>query len=117
MSATIIDGKAIAARVRGEVAGEVETFTAQTGRPPGLATVLVGEDPASAVYVGGKQRACTEVGMVPFDRRLPANASFEEVAEELERLNADRAVSGVLLQLPVPAHLDGPALTAIINPD
>ena len=64
MSATIIDGKAIAARVRGEVAGEVAAFAAQTGRPPGLATVLVGEDPASAVYVGGKQRACAEVGMV-----------------------------------------------------
>jgi methylenetetrahydrofolate dehydrogenase (NADP+)/methenyltetrahydrofolate cyclohydrolase len=117
MSATIIDGREIAARVRAGVAREVEAFTAEHGQPPGLATVLVGEDPASAVYVGGKQRACKEVGMVPFDRRLPANASFEEVAEELERLNADRAVSGVLLQLPVPAHLDGPALTAIIDPD
>jgi methylenetetrahydrofolate dehydrogenase (NADP+) / methenyltetrahydrofolate cyclohydrolase len=117
MTATIIDGREIAARVRAGVAREVEAFTAEHGRAPGLATVLVGEDPASAVYVGGKQQACTEVGMVPFDRRLPANASFEEVAEELERLNADRAVSGVLLQLPVPAHLDGPALTAIINPD
>jgi methylenetetrahydrofolate dehydrogenase (NADP+)/methenyltetrahydrofolate cyclohydrolase len=117
MSARIIDGREIAARVRAEVACEVEKFTAEHGHAPGLATVLVGEDPASAVYVGGKQRACTEVGMVPFDRRLPANASFEEVAEELERLNADRAVSGVLLQLPVPDHLDGPALTAIINPD
>jgi methylenetetrahydrofolate dehydrogenase (NADP+)/methenyltetrahydrofolate cyclohydrolase len=117
MSATIIDGREIAARVRAGVAHEVEAFIAEHGHAPGLATVLVGEDPASAVYVGGKQRACKEVGMVPFDRRLPANASFEEVAEELERLNADRSVSGVLLQLPVPAHLDGPALTAIINPD
>jgi methylenetetrahydrofolate dehydrogenase (NADP+)/methenyltetrahydrofolate cyclohydrolase len=116
MSATIIDGKTIAARVRGEVAREVETFTAQTGRPPGLATVLVGEDPASAVYVGGKQRACAEVGMVPFDRRLPADASFEQIAEELANLNADAAVSGVLLQLPLPGHLDGAALTAMIDP-
>jgi methylenetetrahydrofolate dehydrogenase (NADP+) / methenyltetrahydrofolate cyclohydrolase len=114
MSATIIDGKAIAARVRAQVAGEVEQFVDQVGRPPGLATVLVGEDPASAVYVGGKQRACQEVGMAAFDRRLGADASFEDVAEELERLNCDRAVSGVLLQLPVPAHLDGPALTAMI---
>ena len=79
--------------------------------------MLVGEDPASAVYVGGKQRACAEVGMVPFDRRLPADASFEQVAEELDRLNADRAVNGVLLQLPLPEHLDGPALTAMIRPD
>ncbi len=117
MSATIIDGKAIAARVRAGVAREVEALVRETGRPPGLATVLVGEDPASAVYVGGKQRACAEVGMTPFDRRLPANASFEEVAEELERLNADAAVNGVLLQLPVPEHLDGPALTGIISPE
>jgi methylenetetrahydrofolate dehydrogenase (NADP+)/methenyltetrahydrofolate cyclohydrolase len=117
MSAAVIDGKAIAARVRADVARDVETFTQTVGRAPGLATVLVGDDPASAVYVGGKQRACKEVGMVPFDRRLPAEASFEQVAEELERLNDDRAVSGVLLQLPVPAHLNGPALTGLISPD
>jgi methylenetetrahydrofolate dehydrogenase (NADP+) / methenyltetrahydrofolate cyclohydrolase len=116
MSTTIIDGKAIAARVRGEVAREVEAFAEQFGHPPGLATVLVGEDPASAVYVGGKQRACKEVGMVPFDRRLPADASFEQVAAELQSLNADEAVSGVLLQLPLPDHLDGAALTAMIDP-
>src|SRR5580692_7492274 len=98
MSATIIDGRAIAARVRGDVAREVEVFTRELGRPPGLATVLVGDDPASAVYVAGKQRACIEVGMVPFDRRLPADAPFEQVAELLAELNADEAVSGVLLQ-------------------
>jgi methylenetetrahydrofolate dehydrogenase (NADP+)/methenyltetrahydrofolate cyclohydrolase len=117
MSATIIDGKAIAARVRAGVARDVEAFTSKFARAPGLATVLVGDDPASAVYVGAKQRACAEVGMVPFDRRLSAQASFEEVAEELERLNGDSAVSGVLLQLPVPAHLDGPALTGMISAD
>lgn len=117
MSATIIDGKAIAARVREEVAHEVKAFAAQTGRTPGLATVLVGEDPASAVYVGGKQRACAEVGMVPFDRRLPADATFDEIAAELRGLNADPAVSGVLLQLPLPGHLDGTALTAMIAPE
>jgi methylenetetrahydrofolate dehydrogenase (NADP+) / methenyltetrahydrofolate cyclohydrolase len=117
MAATIIDGKQIAAHVRAQVARDVAGLVAAGGRAPGLATVLVGEDPASAIYVGGKQRACREVGMEPFDRRLPAEASFEEVAEELERLNADRAVSGVLLQLPVPAHLDGPTLTAMISPD
>jgi methylenetetrahydrofolate dehydrogenase (NADP+) / methenyltetrahydrofolate cyclohydrolase len=117
VSARIIDGKAVAARVRAEVAREVEEFDRQApARPPGLATVLVGEDPASAVYVKGKQRASLEVGMVPFDRRLPADASFEQVAEELDSLNADPAVSGVLLQLPLPEHLDGPALTAIIDP-
>jgi methylenetetrahydrofolate dehydrogenase (NADP+) / methenyltetrahydrofolate cyclohydrolase len=79
--------------------------------------VLVGDDPASAVYVGGKQRACAEVGMTPVDRRLPERASFDQVAEELEVLNADDAVSGILLQLPVPGHLDGTALTELIDPD
>jgi methylenetetrahydrofolate dehydrogenase (NADP+)/methenyltetrahydrofolate cyclohydrolase len=117
MSATIIDGKAVAARVRAEVAREVEVFAERTGRAPGLATVLVGEDAASAVYVGAKQRACLEVGMTPFDRRLPADASFGEVSDELESLGADAAVSGILLQLPVPEHLDGPALTALIGPE
>ncbi len=116
MSAGIIDGKAVAARVREEVAREVRAFTDRTGRAPGLATVLVGEDPGSLVYVSGKQRACAEVGIVPFDRRLSAEASFEEVAGELARLNAQQDVSGVLLQLPVPGHLDGPALTALIDP-
>ncbi len=117
MTARLIDGKAVAARVRGEVAQEVESFTESHGRPPGLATVLVGEDPASAVYVGGKQRASREVGIAPFDRRLPAEATHEQVAEELETLNGDPAVSGILLQLPLPAHLDGPALTGMISPE
>jgi methylenetetrahydrofolate dehydrogenase (NADP+) / methenyltetrahydrofolate cyclohydrolase len=117
VSASIIDGRAIAARVRAGVGEEVAVFTKRTGRVPGLATVLVGEDAASAVYVGAKQRACAEVGMSPFDRRLPPVASFDQVAEELQVLNADDAVSGVLLQLPVPAHLDGPSLTELIEPD
>ncbi len=117
VSARIIDGKAVAARVRAEVAKEAQEFTQHTGRPPGLATVLVGEDPASAVYVGGKQRASGEVGIAPLDRRLPASATFEEVAEELAALGADPAVNGILLQLPVPAHLDGSALTGMIAPE
>jgi methylenetetrahydrofolate dehydrogenase (NADP+)/methenyltetrahydrofolate cyclohydrolase len=117
MSATIIDGKAIAARVRGEVAAGVRGFTARTGSAPGLATVLVGEDPASEVYVRGKQRASGEVGMVSIDRRLPADASFDAVAGELESLNADDEVNGILLQLPLPGDLDGGALTAMIDPE
>jgi methylenetetrahydrofolate dehydrogenase (NADP+)/methenyltetrahydrofolate cyclohydrolase len=116
MSATIIDGRAIAARVRGELAERVRAFAERSGRPPGLATVLVGEDPASAVYVGGKQRACVEVGMTPFDERLPATATFEQVAGRLQALNDDPSVSGVLLQLPLPAHLDGSSLTSLIDP-
>jgi len=116
MSARIIDGKAVAARVRGEVAREVEELFERTGRRPGLATVLVGDDPASAVYVAGKQRACAEVGMQGFDRRLPADASAELIAEELEALNRDDAVSGVLLQLPLPGGLDGATLTSLVDP-
>jgi methylenetetrahydrofolate dehydrogenase (NADP+)/methenyltetrahydrofolate cyclohydrolase len=117
MSASIIDGKATSARVRAEVAEGVEHFREETGRVPGLATVLVGEDPASAVYVGGKQRACAEVGMKPFDVRLTADSSFERVAEELEALRANAEVSGILLQLPVPAHLDGSTLSNSIPPE
>jgi methylenetetrahydrofolate dehydrogenase (NADP+)/methenyltetrahydrofolate cyclohydrolase len=116
VSATIIDGKAIAARVRAEVAGSVAELRRELGRAPGLATVLVGEDPGSAVYVGGKQRASQEVGMASFDVRLPGSASFEEVAAELGRLNADPAVDAMLLQLPVPEPLDGAALTGLIDP-
>jgi methylenetetrahydrofolate dehydrogenase (NADP+)/methenyltetrahydrofolate cyclohydrolase len=115
--AKLIDGKAVAARVRAEVAEDVARFTELHGRPPGLATLLVGDDPASAVYVGGKQRASAEVGMLPVDRRLGADASAEQVAAELEALNEDPAVDGILLQLPVPAHLDGAALTALVRPE
>jgi methylenetetrahydrofolate dehydrogenase (NADP+)/methenyltetrahydrofolate cyclohydrolase len=116
MSATIIDCRLIAARVRAEVADDVRAFIEQTGRAPGLATVLVGDDPASAVYVGGKQRACAEVGMESFDLRLSAEASFDEVSQTLADLNSNPAVSGILLQLPVPEHLDGPVLTGRIDP-
>jgi methylenetetrahydrofolate dehydrogenase (NADP+)/methenyltetrahydrofolate cyclohydrolase len=114
--ATIIDGRAIAARVRAQVAREVAELVRAGASAPGLATVLVGEDPASAVYVGGKQRACMEVGMTPFDERLPPDASHEQVAGRLHALNEDPAVSGILLQLPLPSHLDGPSLTGLIDP-
>jgi len=111
MSATIIDGRAMAARVRAQVALDVASFVAQTGRTPGLATVLVGDDAASAVYVGGKQKACAEVGIRGFDHRLPADVSLETVLALIDELNADQQVSGVLCQLPVPDHLDGAGIT------
>jgi methylenetetrahydrofolate dehydrogenase (NADP+) / methenyltetrahydrofolate cyclohydrolase len=116
MTATIIEGKTVARGLRANVAAEVSELTARGARPPGLATVLVGDDPASGVYVGGKQRACAEVGMRPFDIRLPARATFQEVADRLATLNADPEVDGVLLQLPLPSHLDGPSLTSLIDP-
>lgn len=115
MSARIIDGRAVAARVRAEVAEEVRAYTAQHGEPPGLATVLVGDDAASAVYVTGKQRACEEVGIRPFDHRLPADVPEHELAALLDGLSLDPHVSGVLLQLPVPPPLDGTALTGRIH--
>ncbi|MBF6621149.1 MAG: bifunctional methylenetetrahydrofolate dehydrogenase/methenyltetrahydrofolate cyclohydrolase FolD [Patulibacter sp.] len=117
MSATIIDGKRVAAQVRQEVAADVAAFADRYGRPPGLATILIGEDPASAVYVGGKQRACAEVGIQGFDHRLDADASREQVVTLIEQLNADPAVSGILCQLPVPGHLDGVELTNLIDSD
>ena len=116
MTATIIDGREIARQVREEVAREVAELVAAGGPPPGLATILVGADPASEIYVAGKQKASREVGVEPFDHRPPADASPEDVAALIADLNADPAVSGILLQLPVPDHLDGPALTALIDP-
>jgi methylenetetrahydrofolate dehydrogenase (NADP+)/methenyltetrahydrofolate cyclohydrolase len=116
MAAKLIEGKPIAAQVRERVAREVKEFVAQVGRPPGLATVLIGEDPGSAVYVASKQRVCAELGMAAFDKRLPGDVPFEQVVQLLGELNDDEAVSGVLLQLPVPAHLDGPTLTGTIDP-
>ena len=116
MAARIIDGKAVASRVREQVARDARAFTDETGLKPGLATVLVGDDPASAVYVAGKQRASAEAGIEAFDHRLPAEVAEDEVVELLERLNADSTVSGVLLQLPVPDHLDGVKLTGLVDP-
>jgi len=116
MTARVVDGKAVAARVRAEVARGVRAYEDRTGYAPGLATVLVGEDPASRVYVGGKQKASTEVGITPFDERLPADVSADELKELLGRLGGDPAVNGILLQLPLPDHLSGTALSGLIDP-
>jgi methylenetetrahydrofolate dehydrogenase (NADP+)/methenyltetrahydrofolate cyclohydrolase len=117
MAARVIDGTAVAARVRAEVAQEVASFSAEHGRAPGLATILVGDDPASAVYVNGKQKACAEVGMQGYNHPLPADTSDADVEALIERLNGDPAVSGILLQLPVPDHMDGVHLTGLIRSD
>jgi methylenetetrahydrofolate dehydrogenase (NADP+)/methenyltetrahydrofolate cyclohydrolase len=116
MGARVIDGKAIAAEVRAEVAEEVAAWVAAGNDPPGLATVLVGDDPASAVYVGGKQKATKEVGMEGFDHRLAGDTPQAEVEALLQELNADPRVSGILLQLPTPGHIDGAGLTWLIDP-
>ena len=116
--AQLIDGKAVAAHVRAEVAREVEALVAARGEGarPGLATILVGDDPASAVYVGAKIKACGEAGITSIHRPLPAGATREQVLALVDELNADPKVSGILCQLPVPGHLDGVEITNRIAP-
>ncbi|MFC8519814.1 bifunctional 5,10-methylenetetrahydrofolate dehydrogenase/5,10-methenyltetrahydrofolate cyclohydrolase [Streptomyces sp. NPDC057257] len=106
---TTIDGARIARRIRQQVAEEV-AVAARAGRIPGLATILVGDDPASAVYVAAKRRAITEAGMRDFHRHLPHHATHDDVAAVIDAFAADPEVSGILLQLPLPRHLDGMAL-------
>ncbi len=106
MTAQIIDGKAVAARIRAEIKAKVAERVAQGLPRPGLATVLVGDDPASHTYVRMKRKACAEVGIESFGYQLPADASQEEVETLVERLNADPKVHGILVQLPLPKHLD-----------
>src|SRR5438477_11573046 len=117
MPATIIDGREVAARVRTEVAQEVERLQQRTGQAPGLATILVGDDPASAIYVANKRKASGEVGIADLHQHLSESATQDEVAGVIGECNRDPGVSGILLQLPVPEGLDGAALTATIAPE
>lgn len=114
---TIIDGKQVAAEVRERIRGEVAAFRAEHGHAPGLATVLVGGDPASHVYVGHKRKDCAEVGMESIHTELPADVAQDELAATLRRLGADDRVNGIILQLPLPAGLDADALIPLIHPD
>ncbi len=115
MTAKIIDGKAIAARVRQEIADEVAALKAKHGLVPGLATVLVGEDPASQFYVRSKGRACEKAGIYSTKPLLPENASQEEVEGLVRELNEDDSIDGILVQLPLPRHLDDEAILAVIS--
>lgn len=115
--ATLIDGKAFAAELRGRIARQVARIKTDHGVTPGLAVVLVGEDPASAVYVRSKGRATVEVGMNSYEHRLPAQTSQAELLALIARLNADGAVNGILVQLPLPAHLDEAAVVNAIAPE
>jgi methylenetetrahydrofolate dehydrogenase (NADP+) / methenyltetrahydrofolate cyclohydrolase len=117
MSATIIDGREVGARVRADVAREVAELTESTGQAPGLATILIGDDPASAIYVANKRKACAEAGIADHHRHLDAGVSQEDVAGLIAELGAAPEVSGILLQLPVPGDLDGAALTGLISPE
>lgn len=113
---TCIDGKKIAAEIRAELRDEVARFTRQSGKTVGLAVVLVGDDPASAVYVRNKIRACEEVGIRSFAYTLPADASQSAVEALVTELSSDNAVDGILVQLPLPAHLDGERILSLIPP-
>ena len=116
MTARIIDGKAAAAAVRARVARQAQFFRAATGRAPGLAVVLVGEDPASSVYVRSKGKATIEADMLSFEHRLSADTGEAELLDLVERLNADPAIDGILIQLPLPAQIDEARVIAAIDP-
>jgi methylenetetrahydrofolate dehydrogenase (NADP+)/methenyltetrahydrofolate cyclohydrolase len=117
MSADIIDGKAFAAGLRAKVGEMVPAFRAAAGRVPGLAVVLVGEDPASQVYVRSKHKATVEAGMESFEYRRDATISEAELVDLVKQLNADPAVDGILVQLPLPDHIDEQLVIATIDPD
>jgi methylenetetrahydrofolate dehydrogenase (NADP+) / methenyltetrahydrofolate cyclohydrolase len=116
MSADIIDGKAFAERLRGQIADKVALFAAEAKRKPGLAVVLVGEDPASQVYVRSKGKATLAAGMESFEHRLDASTGQDEIIALVDRLNADPGVDGILVQLPLPAGVDDKAVIAAIDP-
>jgi methylenetetrahydrofolate dehydrogenase (NADP+)/methenyltetrahydrofolate cyclohydrolase len=117
MTARLIDGKAFAASVRERVADVASQFAVQQGRPPGLAVVLVGEHPPSAAYVRSKAKATREAGMESFEHKLPADVSQGQLMALVDELNADPAVDGILVQLPLPRHIDEPSVILRINPD
>jgi 5,10-methylene-tetrahydrofolate dehydrogenase/methenyl tetrahydrofolate cyclohydrolase len=115
MSAQLIDGKAIAQKVRDEVAERVAKRIAAGKSQPTLATVLVGDRPDSAAYVSSKGKACQELGMGSVSRQLPADATQEQVETLVKQLNADKNISGILVQLPMPAHLNEEAVLSLIG--
>jgi len=117
VTAKTIDGKAFAARLREKIAARVAALVARTGRAPGLAVVLVGDDPASAVYVRSKAKQTVEVGMRSIETRLPAQTSQAELLALVEALNADEDVDAILVQLPLPTHIDEATVLAAIRPD
>ena len=115
MTAQLIDGKIIGEQVRKSVAAEVVKMVAEGRQRPGVATVLVGENPGSQAYVSSKQKACAQLGMESFGYKLPATASQQEVEALVQQLNADPKVNGILVQLPMPSHLDEESVLKLIS--
>jgi methylenetetrahydrofolate dehydrogenase (NADP+)/methenyltetrahydrofolate cyclohydrolase len=116
MAARVIDGKAVAGAVKERVKVDLAAYEEESGRTPGLATVLVGEDPASEVYVGMKVKACAEVGIKSIHQQPPASIRQEELEALVESLNDDEDVDGILVQMPLPDHLDSDRIVAVIDP-
>ncbi len=116
MTAQLLDGKALSAKIYTEMAEEIKQLTHQNGRAPGLAVLMVGDNPASAAYVGNKEKACAKVGMVSFGKHFPTETSQETLVQVIHELNQDDRVDGILVQLPLPSHLDGVGLLLAIDP-
>jgi len=116
MTAQLLDGKALAAKIYTEMTAEVATLTAQYGRPPGLAVLMVGDNPASAAYVNNKEKACQRVRITSFGTHFPTQTTQDEILRTIQDLNQDDRVDGILVQLPLPGHLDSVALLLAIDP-
>jgi methylenetetrahydrofolate dehydrogenase (NADP+)/methenyltetrahydrofolate cyclohydrolase len=117
MSAQILDGKALAQTMQAKLQTKISELQPKMGRPPGLAVLMVGDNPASAAYVGGKEKACAKAGIASFGKHFPADTSQEELTKVIHELNADDRVDGILVQLPLPDGLDSVALLHEIAPD
>ncbi len=115
--AQLLDGKALSERIQAELSERIQGLQLRIGRPPGLAVLMVGDNPASAAYVRGKERACTKVGIASFGQHLPAHTTQSELQQAIQLLNQDERVDGILVQLPLPDHLDAVSLLHQIEPD
>lgn len=115
-TAQLLDGKALSAKMYAEMATQIQELQAKYGRPPGLAVLMVGDNPASAAYVGNKEKACAKVGITSFGRHFPTETDQATLEQAIQELNADDRVDGILVQLPLPDHLDSVALLRTIDP-
>ncbi|MEM9924670.1 MAG: bifunctional methylenetetrahydrofolate dehydrogenase/methenyltetrahydrofolate cyclohydrolase FolD [Cyanobacteria bacterium P01_D01_bin.50] len=116
-TAKLLDGKALGLKIHEQLSTTIAQLQSKVGRPPGLAVLMVGDNPASAAYVRNKERACAKVGITSFNRHFPTETSFTELQEVIQSLNSDERVDGILVQLPLPPHLDSVALLHEIAPD
>lgn len=116
-TAKILDGKSLAEKIQGELKETIISLREKIGRPPGLAVLMVGDNPASAVYVRNKERACQKIGITSFGKHFPTETTFTELEQHIQQLNQDERVDGILIQLPLPGHLDSTALLRQIHPD